>query len=990
MVPFISRADLSAVAGLHPKALQKYKKCFIFVLFHMRNIHSTPMKKLHLSCFLTLVFCLLSTLRAQQRDTVRFWNLASYSQTTLANLAADADHWTMNSKGGRYQNVVATDGLELYANGRIIPETQGIFVGAGVPAGSLLLCYDRGSSGNGLQNQGSVPTTLKGLKAGQKIEITLRSSSSGANGISDVGNLEGEFGVSSYTPASFKSYTLSVVSDGDVWFKNSGGIIIRSILVYEEAEDIRPQAVMPVIHTEKKTARIAGIDKDILRVSLSTETPGATILYSLVDHGRVEDYARVYEGPFDLDRSCRFRAVALKDGMRTSDEAEMQIKVPLILPAAGRPWVLDPEPLNRGAIAVKAASTNYYLISWRWLADDPADISFNVYRDQTKINSSPITDKTNISDAAGTGDQVYTIEALSGGQVIERSTALMLDKGYLEIPLRRPSDSTTQSGNYYYVPGDCMVADLDGDREYDIVMKWDPVNEDGINDNVGAGQKDNSIGGYTGPVIIDAYKMDGSFLWRINLGKNIRAGAHYTQLMVYDLDGDGKAEVACKTAPGTVDGQGRHVLLGEDDPTADYRASYGGKDGIIIKGPEYLTVFDGQTGAARATVPYRPSRDTISDWGDSYGNRCERYLAGVAYLDGQHPSLVMCRGYYTAAFLWAVDFDGKDLKTRWLHSSTRAGYGAYGEGAHSLCIADVDGDGCDEIIYGSCTVDNDGSLLYRTGFGHGDALHVGDFGPDRPGLEVMMVHEEKTAQYGIEMREALSGKVISGVFAGSDVGRGLCADIDGNHRGCEYWGYGNNVYNVKGEVITTKRPSTNFRTYWDADLLEECTERGVITKYQSSSDSHRTLVDFVSTYKAGTNMIKATPCLQADIFGDWREEQIYYDSSTKSKLMIFSTNLPTNYRVPTLMHDHHYRMSTVTQTAAYNQPPHLSYYLPDYIQYLTDNPKIPVDGQLGQALERHWFDLYGRRLSEEPRQGIFIEEQVYPDGRRLRFKRLAR
>ena len=946
------------------------------------------MKNFFLTSSLLFAASLLFAVQAE-RVTIKQWNLDAYSETTIANLAADAAHWTMNSKGGRYQNVVATDGGELYANGQVIPETQGLYVGAGVPAGSLLLCYDRGSNGNGLQNQGSVPHTIKGLKAGQKVEITLRSSSSGNNGISAVDNLEGEFGEDTYTPATFKSYTFTVVADGDVWFKNSGGIIIRSITVYEEPEDVRPQAAMPVIRTEKKTARIAGIDKEILRVSLSTETPDATILYSLVDHGHVEDYARIYEGPFDLDRSCRFRAIAVKDGLRNSDEAEQQLEVPLVLPAAGRPWVLDPEPLGRGAVAVKAASTNYYLISWRWLADDPEDISFNVYRDETKINNSPITDTTKLTDAAGTGEQIYTVEALSGGQVIDRSQALILDKGYWEIPLRKPASDSTLSGGYTYVPGDCMVADLDGNHEYDIVMKWDPVNSADVGQRDGGGQKDNSQGGITGPVFIDAYKMDGTFLWRINLGCNIRAGAHYTQLMVYDLDGDGKAEVACKTAPGTIDGLGNYVLLGNDNPNADYRASYSSKDGIVIKGPEYLTVFDGLTGAERATIPYRPARDTISAWGDSYGNRSERYLAAVAYLDGRHPSLVMCRGYYTSAFLWAVDFDGQDLITRWLHSSTRAGYGAYGEGAHSMSIGDVDGDGCDEIIYGSCSIDNDGQLLYRTGWGHGDALHVGDFDPDRPGLEVMMVHEEITAKYGIEMREALSGKIISGVFAGSDVGRGLCADIDGNHRGCEYWGYNYNVYNVAGDVISTKRPSVNFRTYWDADLLEECTESGVVTKYQGSS-SAKTLVDFVSTYKVGTNMIKATPCLQADIFGDWREEQIYYDNATKSKLMIFSTNLPTNYRVPTLMHDHHYRMATVTQTAAYNQPPHLSYFLPDYVKYLTDNQKVFIDNSLGQPSERRWYDLYGRRLMEEPQQRVFIEELVYPDGRSQRIKRVAR
>ena len=424
--------------------------------------------------------------------------------------------------------------------------------------------------------------------------------------------------------------------------------------------------------------------------------------------------------------------------------------------------------------------------------------------------------------------------------------------------------------------------------------------------------------------------------------------------------------MACKTVPGTIDGQGKAVLMGSDSKDADYRNS----NGVITSGSEYLTVFNGLTGAEMATTAYTPAR-SITDFGDKSGNRSERYLACVAYLDGKHPSLVMCRGYYTAAYLWAVDFDGSSLSTRWLHSSNKQNIGAYGEGAHSLSVADVDGDGKDEIIYGACAIDDDGQLLYRTGLHHGDALHVGDFMPDRNGLEVMMVHEETTAAYGIEMHDAFTGEHLSGVKAGSDVGRGLCADIDASVRGCEYWGFENNVYDCNGNLISTKKPTINFRTYWDGDLYDELTERGEITKWSRSGS--KSLVNMRTKYKAGVNLIKYTPCLQADIFGDWREEQIYYDAETRSHLWIFSTPYETNYSIPTLMHDHQYRMATVWQTAAYNQPPHLSYYLPDYVATLTGIDEIAAaDDASASEDSESIYSLSGQRVTSPSHGGVYI------------------
>ena len=891
-----------------------------------------------------------------QTTVVKSWDLATYSATTVSNLASDTEHWTMNSKGGRYQNAVATDGGLLKACGEIIPETNGIYFAAGIKAGNLLLCYDRGSSGNGVQNQSATATTIRDLSAGQIVEISLRSSSSSQNGISAVTNLTGDVGSSYYTTTGFKTFTFTVVKDGDISFTNSGGIIIRSITISQEQQG-----------EYVATPEITVSDN---KVSLSCSTEGASIYYSIVAHGNATDYAQPYSGEFELSRSVRLRAYATKEGMHNSLTAEQHIDIPLVLPYAGKPFRLAPEALSRGAIATKASTG--YLVNWRLLIDDPQGIAFNVYRNGTKLNTAPITDRTNYLDKTGISTSIYTLETLVDGMVTESNEVAKLPKGYLNIPIDRPANATTESGEYMYVPGDCMVADLDGDKEYEIVMKWDPCNTNWnyaspsmVNDTGDtAGQKDNSLSGYTGNVLIDAYRMDGTKLWRIDLGKNIRAGAHYTQLMVYDLNGDGKAEVACKTAPGTLDGKGNYVVMGTDDPSADYRTKSGSKVGMIVSGPEYLTVFSGLTGEELATCAYTPARSIISSWGDSYGNRSERYLAAVAYLengDNPHPSLIMCRGYYTAAFIWAVDFDGSQLTTRWLHSSTQAGLGAYSEGAHTVQVADIDGDMKDEIIFGACAIDDDGTLIYRTGLGHGDAVHVGDFMPDRYGLEVMMVHEETTAEYGIEMHDALTGEHLSGVYAGSDVGRGLCADIDASRRGCEYWGYGNNVYDCNGSLISTKKPTINFRTYWDGDLYEELTEKGEITKWDSEN-SASTLVNFVTKYKAGVDLIKYTPLLQADIFGDWREEQVYYDGETRSNLWIFTTPYSSQYRIPTLMHDHHYRMATVWQTAAYNQPPHLSFYLPDYISQQTGIEELNNQQPTTNNPQPKLYNLCGMRV----------------------------
>lgn len=571
------------------------------------------------------------------------------------------------------------------------------------------------------------------------------------------------------------------------------------------------------------------------------------------------------------------------------------------------------ESLDRGVVAVKTSNGVY--IGWRILATDNPDVAFNVYCGTRKVNLIPISNSSNTTDTYGLESYSYTVRTVLNGVEIDTTDAVRpWSNFYKTIALNRPAGGTNASGGYTYTPNDCSVGDVDGDGQYEIILKWDPTDS-----------QDNSNAGYTGNVFIDAYEMDGTQLWRIDLGINIRAGAHYTQFMVYDLDGDGFAEVACKTAPGTKDGSGNYVLMNSDVATADYRNS----SGYILSGPEYLTVFNGQTGAQIHTVAYNPLRGTVSSWGDSYGNRVDRFLACIAYLDGIHPSLVMCRGYYTRTTLTAYDLvDGK-LVQRWYHNSATSGSGAYGQGNHNLSVGDVDDDGKDEIIYGSCAIDDNGTLMYRTGLGHGDAMHLSDLDPDVDGLEVWEVHEGTSTAYGYEMHDAATGTIRWGTFTGSDNGRGLAADIVSGSRGQEMWSSaGSGIYSCKGVQLHTSKPSTNFRVYWDADLQDELLDGVKLDEWNGSGTTRLlTLTDYSSA--TSINSTKANPCLSADILGDWREEIILWDNSDSSKLVLFTTTTYTTNRMYTLMHDPVYRLAVAWQNVVYNQPPHLGFYIGD-------------------------------------------------------------
>lgn len=587
---------------------------------------------------------------------------------------------------------------------------------------------------------------------------------------------------------------------------------------------------------------------------------------------------------------------------------------------------LKREHLGRGVIAIRE-NPSTVAVSWRYLSSDPMDESFDVYRNGEKVNKYPIRNATFFQDIyKGTESVLYTVKAIQSKTESCYQLPSDAPAGYLNIPLNRPENGTTPAGqSYFYAPNDASIGDVDGDGEYEIILKWDPSNA-----------HDNSHDGYTGEVYFDCYKLNGQHLWRINLGRNIRAGAHYTQFMVFDLDGDGKAEVVMKTADGTVDGKGK--VIGNAD--ADYREAgtfdpsrnQMMKQGRILKGKEYLTVFSGDTGEALHTIDYIPARGNVADWGDAKGNRSDRFLACVAYLDGVHPSVVMCRGYYTRTVLAAFDWNGKELKNRWVFDSNHPGCEQYaGQGNHNLRVGDVDGDGCDEIIYGSCAIDHNGKGLYSTRMGHGDAIHLTHFDPSRKGLQVWDCHENK--RDGSTYRDAATGEVLLQIKSNTDVGRCMAADIDPTHPGVEMWsGDSQGIRNVKGEIIAPKMRNmpTNMAVWWDGDLLRELLDRNMIIKYDWENKKFVPLVKFTGTlFNNGT---KSNPCLQGDIIGDWREE-VLVRSENNAALRLYVSTIPTEYRFHTFLEEPIYRISIATQNVGYNQPTQPGFYFgPDLIK----------------------------------------------------------
>lgn len=575
---------------------------------------------------------------------------------------------------------------------------------------------------------------------------------------------------------------------------------------------------------------------------------------------------------------------------------------------------LKMESLGRGVVAVRE-NTDKVMVSWRYLSQDPMTQSFDVYRDGKKLNKRPIKDVTFFVDSySSTQKTFYEVRPTEGNISGSFTLPENAPEGYINIPLNLPERMVDEFGKEYtYNANDASIGDVDGDGEYEIILKWDPSNS-----------RDNSQDGLTGTTLLDCYKLDGRQLWRIDLGPNIRSGAHYTQFMVYDLDGDSKAEVVCKTADGTVDGTKRII--------GNRKADYRNMKGRIMWGPEFLTIFNGLTGKAMKTIDYVPSRGgTGEGWGDKYANRCDRFLAAIAYLDGTRPSVVMCRGYYTRTVLAAFDWDGKNLKQRWVFDSDTPGNEIYaGQGNHNLRVADVDADGCDEIIYGQMTIDNNGKGLYSTGMYHGDAIHlVSDI--ENKNYYVWCCHENK--KDGTSLREAATGKIVLHYPSNKDIGRCMAADIDPTSPGVELWSPNTGgVLSFDGKVIMPQKEfiseidsevPANFSVLWDGDMLREILDGNEISKYNWKEKKLEKIMVFNGCM--WNNGTKRNPTLQGDIIGDWREEVIMR-TEDNTALRIYVTTIPTKYRFHTFLEDPAYRVSIANQNVAYNQPAEPGFY----------------------------------------------------------------
>ena len=547
------------------------------------------------------------------------------------------------------------------------------------------------------------------------------------------------------------------------------------------------------------------------------------------------------------------------------------------------------EKLSRGLIGIPTEEGMYF--SWRMTLEDAAGLQFDLYRSsgggaEVKLIKEPIDRTSDFLDRTVdyTVDNRWTLKATTGEVVTWTRLKGEERNPYLSIPICKPEDGEIAGEPFTYTANDCSVGDLDGDGEYEIILKWFPSNS-----------KRPPQRGFTGNTYLDAYKMDGTRLWRIDLGPNVRSGAATTNFLVFDFDGDGCAEICCKTGDGTVDGLGHRI----GDAQADWR-TWDKKSptyGKIVNGPEYLTVFEGRTGKELDSKEYIPTRYPLDGWGgvggncgnDNTGGRSDRFTAGVAFLDGKTPSPVMVRGWYGRTVVAAWTFTNGALKHTWTFDSAAPGWEAYsGMGNHSVTVADFDGDGCDEICVGAMTVDHDGKGLFTTGLRHGDALHAGRFIPSRQGMQVFGVHENEGDNEIVKRTPAV-------------------AMFDG----------------ATGEIICNRKPdSCNFTIYWDADPLAELLDHVSISKWNWNAESTDLLLKAEGV--VSNNGTKGNPCLSGDILGDWREEVIWA-SEDQTELRIYSTTIPAVDRRATWMNDRQYRLAIAWQNVAYNQPPHPSF-----------------------------------------------------------------
>ena len=646
-------------------------------------------------------------------------------------------------------------------------------------------------------------------------------------------------------------------------------------------------------------------------------------------------------------------------------------------------WVsYDPAP---NVDANNSSGISSALISWRLLKTDPSNVAFDIYKSvdgetEVKLNEKPISNTTSWVDADidVSKTNVYRVTLANQAETLcdYTFTSEMAEKFYHEIRLNMnvPDASIT------YSPDDIQLGDLDGDGELEIVVKREPY--DGANMGVW----------FNGTTLLEAYKMDGTFLWRIDLGINIRSGSHYTSYVLYDFDGDGLCEIAFRSSEGTKFADGK-IITDANGKVNDYRNRqtdgkgwYSGaaiaRDqndpstattcGLIMEGPEYISIcrgYDGREITRIDNIPRGGEGSKVSRakywseyWGDDFGNRMDRFFIGVAYLDGipdettgvrvANPSLIISRGIYKNWQVWALDLKGNELVPRWKFDTADHSSKWLAMCSHCFRVADLDGDGRDEILYGSAAIDDDGSELWCSGNGHGDILHVGKFIKDRSGLQIVAFFEESKDYegqgngYACQVIDARDGSMITGhgrnlPVDASDVGRCIVADVDPDSPDFEYWSSTQEgMFSCNGTgLVSTTYPTGiangvmyNVAIYWSGQSTREMYDRTCIVSYKDNPDVNKTnkkrLLSFKDAYGTndGNHGTKYNPCYYGDFLGDYREEVILGSSDNKS-IYIFSTNHPTTHRLPHLMTDHNYDMSQAMQNMGYNQGTNLGYYV---------------------------------------------------------------
>ena len=611
------------------------------------------------------------------------------------------------------------------------------------------------------------------------------------------------------------------------------------------------------------------------------------------------------------------------------------------------------DKLDRGLVAVKTTKGVY--CSWRIQADEYYDVKYNLYRDGTKVNAEPL-DVSNFTDTSGSESSQYTVKAVLNGVEQQASKAATVFKSnYKEIKIKH--DASLKAT---YEPNDACCADVDGDGEVEILMKFNnkeegeqlyPKNGPTIN---GVATKEYSM--------LACLKQDGTVLWWVNCGPNMGDFQNNEQNIVgYDWDMDGKAEVVMRLEEGSTvhmaDGTTYTIGANGKNGTSwtNYREpkSSGSVEWFTHYGKEFLWYCEGATGKPYQCIEFPLKRlengetDLKAAWGDSYGHRSSKYFFGAPYLDGKHPSIFLGRGIYTRHKFIAYDVDPKthDLKVRWKWTNNQPGSPWYGQGYHNYIVADVDWDGRDEIVWGSMVIDDNGKGLSTTGLGHGDAQHIGDFNPYIHGQEMFACNEDNPSN---NYRDATTSKIYYRKTDTNDDGRCLAGNFYNDFPGA----VGHSAHDTPISTVTNEHVSTNtnglsmnFRIYWDGDLLEECFNNTEVTK-----PGVGTIATFLGAYS--NNGTKATPCYQGDIFGDWREEVI--ERTADNNIRIYTTNEPTKWRNYSLWYDHQYRNGMVWQPCGYNQPPHVSYFLGELEGITIAPPPLTTTGreEVGSSISK--------------------------------------